>query len=137
MLKHNPFTLKLWEIQLSWSTSNLFHCYKYTNYLHDEYFCSSFSPHSFYKKKVLFLFSFFILLYFPFVKMSTLNSSCLACPLNLNLFLTLFVLFLTTIDSCYSRKSIQNIAIHLYIGQFPILFSFYLLQLLFLSEYPV
>lgn len=91
-----------------------------------------FFNHYFCQKVVLFLF-FFSFFYTSHLSkcQPLIPAALLIYPLNLNLFLNLLVLILTTIEFYYfySRKSIQNIAIpicakEIYIGRFPNLFSF-------------
>lgn len=87
-----------------------------------------FPKHSFCKKKILVLFSFSLFCTSHLSKCQPLIPvALLVYPLNLNLFLTLLVLSLTTIESCCSRKSIQNIVIPNVLGEYALAdFQFFL-----------
>lgn len=126
----NPSNAKTQSIHYySSGKFNLFHCYKYTNCLYCENF-HFLQPLFLQKGSFIFFFSFFYTSHLSKCQPLIL-AALLVYPLNLNLFLNLLVLILTTIEFYYfySKKSIQNIAIpicarEIYIDQFPILCSF-------------
>lgn len=105
-LKHNLVTIILQENLIQFNLSQCIHCYKYTYCLYCEHFYSSFSPTILFRKKVvliLFSFSFFYTSHLTKCQ-PLIPVAVLVYPLNLNLFLKAFVLFLTTMESHYSRK---------------------------------
>lgn len=138
----NPSNAKTQSIHYySSGKFNLFHCYKYTNCLYCENF-HFLQPLFLQKGSFIFFFSFFYTSHLSKCQPLIL-AALLVYPLNLNLFLNLLVLILTTIEFYYfySKNLFKTLQSPYVLGKYTLassqFFVVFYLQLLFPSHYPV